>query len=99
VDIQIERAADTLNQGDRTSLDRLTGKVRLLDQMPGHATVEDAWPMMARRATPLTKKGASYRTCQHLLDRSPVQRNGNALIQNVFENCRRCELLAFSQTA
>ena len=42
VDIQIERAAEPLDQGYCSGLGRLTGKARLIDQMCGNATVDDA---------------------------------------------------------
>ena len=44
MDIQIERAAEPLDQGYCPGLGRPTGKPRLLDQMCGNATVDDAQP-------------------------------------------------------
>jgi len=41
VDIQIERAAEPLDQGCCSGLGRFTGKARLPDQMRGNAAVDD----------------------------------------------------------
>ena len=42
VDIQVERAAEALEQGDRAGVGRLVGKPGLLDQVGGETTVDDA---------------------------------------------------------
>jgi hypothetical protein len=42
VDVEVQRAAEALDQGDRTGLGRLTRKPRLLDQVRGYAAVDDA---------------------------------------------------------
>src|SRR5690606_26303760 len=42
VDVKVERAAEALDQGDGTSLGRLTSEPRLLDQVRSDAAVDDA---------------------------------------------------------
>jgi hypothetical protein len=42
VDIQIERATEALDKGDRTRLGRLTGKLGFLDQVRGDSAVDNA---------------------------------------------------------
>ena len=42
VDVEIERAAETQDQGDRTGMSRLAGETGLLHQVGRDATVDDA---------------------------------------------------------
>jgi len=42
MDVKVERAAESLDQGDRTGLGPLAGISRLLDQVRGDAAVDDA---------------------------------------------------------
>lgn len=42
VDVEVQRAAEALDQGDRAGLGRLTRKARLLDQVRGYAAIDDA---------------------------------------------------------
>ena len=42
VDVEVQGAAEALDQGDRACMGRLAGKSSLLDQVRGNASVDDA---------------------------------------------------------
>ena len=46
MDVEIECAAESLNQGDRAGLGRPTGEPGLLDQVRGDAAVHNAQPVL-----------------------------------------------------
>jgi len=67
VDVQVERAAETLDQGDHTSLGRLAGKPRLRDQVRGDAAVDKGQHMTHDRRAAREQEAQRIRDAQHPL--------------------------------
>ena len=84
VDIQIERATETLDQGDRTGLRRLAGEAGLLDQVRGDAAIDDAEHPAHDRGAAGEQEAQRIRDAQHplayrLLGKDLIDQQGSAL--------------------
>ena len=67
VDVEIQRTAEALDQGDRAGLGRLTGEPGLLDQVRGDAAVDDAEHPAHDRGAAGEQETQRIRDAQHPL--------------------------------